>query len=612
MWKRYGLLMLLLVSMRVVAGCGEVPIKFAQLDWESGQFTTALLRLLADEGYGCKTETIPGTTAALEAALVEGDIDVIAEQWDGRSPVMAKAEEAGRVKIEGNVMAGGAKQGWYVPRYVAEQYPQLQSAADLREYAHVFTDPNNPRQARFLNCPSGWACEVFNTRLLANLGLQKELANVHPGTGAALDAAINSAYTQKQPILFYYWQPTALMAKYDLVALKFPSYDKTCWDDLLEAKGRSSCVSGFPVSKLAVAMSSGFAREHADLAAMFARVSLPAYDLNAAILAMTEGKRSADEVAREYLAAHPDLAQQWLGEKAGETFQVALDEAAPDEEKSWFPQWSVASWMNQLVAHWVAEYGVFFRSVSAAVLAYVLLPLERSLLVLPFWLVLFGVVVLAWHSTRRVGFTLMCALGLFVIGALGLWQALMQTVALLIAAVAITVVLGVPLGILMVRGKWIERIMLPLLDVMQTMPGFVYLIPVLMLFGLGKVPALFATVVYAIAPLIRLTALGIRQVPKPLIEAGTAFGSSRWQMLFWVILPQALPSIMAGINQAVIMSLSMVVLASMIGAPGLGEPVLQAIQTQNIGQGVETGVAIVILAMIIDRITQAYGKRGRV
>ncbi|MDO5626658.1 MAG: ABC transporter permease subunit, partial [Pseudomonadota bacterium] len=157
----------------------------------------------------------------------------------------------------------------------------------------------------------------------------------------------------------------------------------------------------------------------------------------------------------------------------------------------------------------------------------------------------------------------------------------------------------------------LDKLLKPLLDVMQTMPSFVYLIPVLMLFGLGKVPALFATLVYAVAPLIRLTALGIREVDAHVVEAARSFGSSRWQMLRWVMLPLARPTMMAGVNQAVMMSLSMVVLASMIGARGLGERVLAAIQTLNIGAGLEAGVAIVILAMVIDRITQAYGRSQR-
>lgn len=239
-----------------------------------------------------------------------------------------------------------------------------------------------------------------------------------------------------------------------------------------------------------------------------------------------------------------------------------------------------------------------------------LLPLERALQALPAWLVLLSVAALAWHAARKLWFAALCAFGFYTIGALGLWPALMQTLALLAASALFIIIIGIPLGIWMARSPRLHKLLSPVLDVMQTMPSFVYLIPVLMLFGIGKVPALFATVVYAIAPLVRLTALGIRQVSPQMIEAAESFGSTRWQLLRWVLLPQAKPSIMAGLNQAVMMSLGMVVLASMIGARGLGEYVLQAIQTLNIGQGVEAGAAIVILAIIIDRITQAYGRRS--
>lgn len=229
---------------------------------------------------------------------------------------------------------------------------------------------------------------------------------------------------------------------------------------------------------------------------------------------------------------------------------------------------------------------------------------------IPSWIIIALVAVLGWFSTRKVWFALACAAGLFLIGAFGLWTALIDTMALLIVSVLVTVVIGIPIGIAMASSRLLRKIITPVLDVMQTMPSFVYLIPVLMLFGIGKVPALFATVIYALPPLIRLTMLGITQVPHEMIEAGRSFGSTHKQILVWIKLPQALPSIMAGINQAVMMSLAMVVLASMIGAPGLGEDVLQSIQTLNIGQGLQAGAAIVIMAIIIDRITQAFG-RGR-
>ena len=240
-----------------------------------------------------------------------------------------------------------------------------------------------------------------------------------------------------------------------------------------------------------------------------------------------------------------------------------------------------------------------------------MLPIERLLTLIPPWLIIALVTVLAWFAVRKIWFALACGAGLFLIGAFGLWGALIDTLALLIVSVWVTVVIGIPIGIAMSGSKLLRKIVTPILDVMQTMPSFVYLIPVLMLFGIGKVPALFATIIYALPPLIRLTTLGITQVNHEMVEAGRSFGSTHLQLLIWIKLPQALPSIMAGVNQAVMMSLSMVVLASMIGAPGLGEDVLQSIQTLNIGQGLQAGTAIVIVAIIIDRITQAFGQGKR-
>jgi glycine betaine/proline transport system permease protein len=175
----------------------------------------------------------------------------------------------------------------------------------------------------------------------------------------------------------------------------------------------------------------------------------------------------------------------------------------------------------------------------------------------------------------------------------------------------LSVILGVPLGILTSRSAWLRRILLPVLDIMQTLPSFVYLIPVLMLFGLGKVPAILATIIYALPPLIRLTDLGIRYVDADVVEAARAFGTTRWQLLVNVQLPLARPSIMAGINQTTMMALSMVVIASMIGSRGLGEDVLAGIQTLDVGKGMQAGIAIVILAIVIDRISQGYGQDRR-
>ncbi|CAI1021778.1 Glycine betaine/L-proline transport system permease protein proW [Serratia quinivorans] len=268
---------------------------------------------------------------------------------------------------------------------------------------------------------------------------------------------------------------------------------------------------------------------------------------------------------------------------------------------------SIADWINRWVDVLVTNYGDMFRKISDTLL-WAVIHLESLLRATPWWVMLAVVGLLAWHATRRWLPTVVIVGLLLLVGTAGMWDKLMQTLALVLVATLLAVIIGIPQGILAARSDRVRAVMMPLMDVMQTMPSFVYLIPVLMLFGLGKVPAILATVIYATPPLIRLTDLGIRQVDKEVMESVTAFGANRWQKLFGVQLPLALPSIMAGINQTTMMSLSMVVVASMIGARGLGEDVLVGIQTLNVGLGLEAGLAIVILAVVIDRITQAYGR----
>lgn len=272
-----------------------------------------------------------------------------------------------------------------------------------------------------------------------------------------------------------------------------------------------------------------------------------------------------------------------------------------------FITFSMTDWINSGVDSLVVNYGDFFRQISDFLIVFII-NLEKFLRFVPWWLMLCIVALIAFHATRKVIPALVITGLLFLVGAVGLWDKLMQTLALMLIATFLSVLIGIPMGILSARSDRLRKILIPLLDIMQTMPSFVYLIPVLMLFGLGKVPAIFATVIYAVPPLIRLTDLGIRQVDKEIIEAVNAFGVTRTQRLFGVQLPLALPSIMAGINQTTMMSLSMVVIASMIGARGLGEEVLIGIQTLDVGRGLEAGLAIVILAVVFDRIIQAYGK----
>ena len=264
--------------------------------------------------------------------------------------------------------------------------------------------------------------------------------------------------------------------------------------------------------------------------------------------------------------------------------------------------------IDQFVGDLVANYSSTLRAMTQPLLD-MLVFMESILRSSPWWAVVLVVVALGWVASRRVLFSVAMGAMLFAIGLIGLWDAAMQTLALMIVAVFLSVLIGIPLGLLMASFNWLRRIMMPILDVMQTMPSFVYLIPVVMLFNLGKIAALIATIIYAIAPVIRLTDLGIRLVDSEVLEASRSFGSNRWQQLYGVQLPLAMPNIMAGINQTTMMALAMVVIASMIGVRGLGYEVLQGINRLQVGRGLMAGLGIVLLAILFDRITQEFGRR---
>ncbi len=256
----------------------------------------------------------------------------------------------------------------------------------------------------------------------------------------------------------------------------------------------------------------------------------------------------------------------------------------------------------------VVNYGEALEIAFLPVLR-LLLGIEDILLWLPWYVVVMILGGATFLASRSWKATLGTVTMLFLIGVIGIWTPAMATIALMLTATLLAVIIGIPIGIAMSRSNPLQSITLPLLDIMQTMPIFVYLIPFVMLFGPGKIPALLATIVFAIPPVIRLTNLGIRQVDADIIEAVSAFGATPGQRLLSAQIPLALPTIMAGINQTTMMALSMVVIASMIGAGGLGYQVLQGIQRLEVSRGLLSGLGIVFLAIIFDRIAQAYGRR---
>jgi glycine betaine/proline transport system permease protein len=234
---------------------------------------------------------------------------------------------------------------------------------------------------------------------------------------------------------------------------------------------------------------------------------------------------------------------------------------------------------------------------------------ERLLLGAPWWLVIIVIAGLSYLASRNWKLTAGVVVAFVVIGVFGMWEDTMRTVAIITVCTMLAIVVGIPIGIMMARYDRVQATITPILDVMQTMPSFVYLIPVVMLLGIGRVPGVIAVVIYAIPPVIRLTNLGIRLVDKDVLEAANAFGANFRQRLFGVQIPLAMPNIMAGVNQTIMMSLAMVVIASMIGVKGLGQPVLKAITNQYFSMGLFNGLAIVAIAIIFDRVSQAYGLR---
>ena len=234
---------------------------------------------------------------------------------------------------------------------------------------------------------------------------------------------------------------------------------------------------------------------------------------------------------------------------------------------------------------------------------------EKIMINTPWPIIIIVICGLAWIGSRSWKLVLGTAISFFLIGYFGMWKDCMATVAIITVCVIICMAVGIPMGILMARSSRVEKTMLPILDMMQTIPSFVYLIPILMLLGIGKVPGLIAICIYAVPPIIRLTNLGIREVDKETIEASEAFGATKIQKLKTVQIPLALPTVFAGVNQTIMMALAMVVIASMIGVKGLGVPILRAVMNQYLALGLFNGLAIVAIAIIFDRISQEYGRR---
>lgn len=273
------------------------------------------------------------------------------------------------------------------------------------------------------------------------------------------------------------------------------------------------------------------------------------------------------------------------------------------------PSIPLGYWIESSLTWLTSEYSMVTRAISRVTQTGIG-ALNDGLMWLPPWALLAIIALLCWKAASP-RLAIGAAAGMALIWNLGLWNPMIETLTLVVIATLVAVVMAIPVGIAAALSQRLYRVIMPVLDFMQTMPAFVYLIPAIPFFGIGSVSAIFATVIFSMPPAIRFTTLGIRQVPVELIEAADAYGATRGQKLFKVQLPLSLPTVMAGINQTIMLALSMVVIAAMIGADGLGSEVWRAIQRLRPGDGFEAGIAVVILAMVLDRLTQSFSKARR-
>lgn len=580
--------------------------------WDSIKFHNAVIAYIAQNGYGLQPKTMSGSSAIIYTALKRGDVDILSETWVDNI-ASYKDDVAKERVIPLGLNFGDNKQGFYVPRYVIEGNPSkglaplapdLKTVADLARYSQVFADPEDPTKGRIYGAIPGWEIDKVMYKKFLYYNLDKSFHYFRPGSEANLSAAFATAISKNQPIVGYYWEPTWLTGKYDLVLLKDAPYT---------VEGFNEGKTAAPSVQVMIASSPAFPKKFPEFAAFLKNYHTSSALTAEALAYIADNKSSYEDAAKVFLRSHPELVNQWLPADKAALVEKALQGKSSQEDKTdlfSFPEtWQLhlAAPIDNGVLYITKKWSTFFDHVRA-VLLFLINGTQDLLDAIP-WFILLALTALAGKkSTGKASNGLIFAGLLFIVGLFGYWEFMLETLAVVIVSVLVSLAIGLPIGVLLSKssGSYAKIV----LDAMQTMPTFVYMIPAVMLLGPGKVPAVLATVVYAVVPIIRLTALGIKQVNEEVIEAARSFGTSSWQLLWKVQIPQAMPTIMTGVNQTIMMGVAMVVTCAMIGADGLGMEVLIAINRTESGRGLLAGLSIVFLAIVLDRLTQGLAKRG--
>lgn len=589
----------------VSAADEKKEIVFADVGWDSIELNNAIAGLIAEEIFGYTWSEVPGSTPITHEALINSEIDVNMEEWTNNITTYQEDLNAGKF-TELGINFDDNYQGLYIPAYVAEKYPDLKNVKDLAKYPELFADPEDPHKGVIYGGIPGWeATEIMQKKINA-YGLDEYYNYVVPGSTPALDSVITSAWDKKEPFVAYYWEPTWLMGKYDLVLLEDSPYDAATYKD-----GIGAC----PAVTVTIAVSNEFAQSNPEFCDFLSKYHTGSQLISEGLAYMQDNKADHSEAARWLLAQHPELAEEWLTPDQEKTLAASLGAGKSSEKTDWFSGFPLVHKPNtDAIDGAVRSFAVSAAPVLEKIqslLGGMVNGFKWLLEHIPWFLFLILVFLAGWRVRRKLQSGILYAVILCLVGVVGFWDEMILTLSIVLASVVLALLFGLPVGILISNSPRANRIVRPILDTMQTMPVFVYLIPALLLFGLGNASAVIATVIYAIVPVIRLTSLGIRQVDTEVVEAARSFGSTRWQTLFKVQIPQAIPTIMTGVNQTLMMAMAMVVTCSMIGARGLGMEVLNAVNRTEIGRGLVAGGCVVILAVVLDRLTQGWFGREK-
>ncbi len=558
-------------------------VRMSDIGWTDVTATTAVTSvILEDLGYEPKITvlSVPVTFASMK----NKDVDVFLGNW---MPAMAQDRDPfvkdGSVQVV-RMNLDGAKYTLAVPEALYQA--GLHDFNDIRKFAGPLNhaiygiEPGNDGNRQVLTL-------IRNNA--HGLGDFKLIESSEQGMLAEVERAIRD----KRPVVFLGWEPHPMNTRFKMRYL---------------SGGDASFGPNFGGARIYTNTRTGYLRDCPNVGRLLQNLSFTLKDEDELMGAILDAHQPPKAAATAWLAAHPEILKRWLegvttfDGRPGTTLASAATVGGPMSFIT-AHKIPIGPAMSSLVDGVKAHGSGLFDAISIGVHGAVD-GLTLVLKLIPPLLLVALIAAAAWGLQRSIPLTVFVAAALLLIMNQGYWDAMLETLSLVLFSALISTLIGVPLGVAAAHRPWLYNGLHPVLDLMQTLPTFVYLIPTLVLFGLGVVPGLISTVIFALPAPVRLTHLGISSTPKPLLEAGEAFGATKTQLLFTIELPSALPTIVAGITQCIMLSLSMVVIAALVGAGGLGVPVVRALNTVQVAMGFEAGFAIVLLAIILDRITR--------